>query len=293
MKILILGSYGQVGSSIKEVSSKYNHQFIFTSKKNYDLTDHLRLDKLINIDNPDVIINCSAFTNVDLAEIERDQSNLINNIALKDLSKICYKKDILLVHLSTDYVFGSQSKNKISFKEEDDTNPLNFYGKTKLDGERSIIESGCKYFIIRTSWVFGPYGNNFLKTILSVAKKNSEVKVINDQEGCPTYSIDIAHAIINLINSTNEDDLNQIFHYCGSQKLTWYTFAKIIFEIAKENGYFTPSNLIPICSSQYKSLAERPSYSVLDTEKIKKYYNVPPLKIEEAIRETIQRRNLI
>ena len=294
MRILILGSQGQVGSSIKEVSTNYNHHFIFLSRKECDISDLQKLKEVIKINKPEFIVNCTAFTNVDDSEIKNDDSNLINNTVLVGLSKICLQNNIVLFHISTDYVFGSSEaeRYKKPMKENDKTNPINFYGKTKLHGENNSIKSGCKFLILRTSWVFGPYGNNFLKTMLNIAKTNESVSVINDQEGCPTYSIDIANAIINLIESVDESDFNQILHFSGDQRETWYSFAEIIFSFAKKNELPVPINLIPISSSDYKSLAKRPSYSVLDSEKIKKYYNIHPSKIEDAIEETINRINL-
>jgi dTDP-4-dehydrorhamnose reductase len=179
--------------------------------------------------NLDIIINTAAYTNVDKAEDEKVKAELINNLAVRNLSQLCKDKNIALIHISTDYIFDGSSE--IPYLETDVGNPISFYGKSKLDGELAITNSGCKFVILRTSWVYSEYGSNFVKTIVRLCKDQDKISIIDDQIGCPTYAQDIAKAIINITHFILKDICKWgIYNYCGNTPLTWYQFAQMILK---------------------------------------------------------------
>jgi dTDP-4-dehydrorhamnose reductase len=267
VKILILGSNGQLGRCLKDQFERKNLSPVFSSRDDVDLSNRNQLSKYLKSISPELIINAAAYTAVDKAEKDFDTANSVNHIGVKLISNFCYKQNCYLVHVSTDFVFNGDTNTLL--KEEDPTNPINVYGLTKLMGENAIQSSKCNYLILRTSWVFSEYGNNFFKTMIELSKTRDELKIVSDQLGCPTYAQDIAKSIISIISHENFD-LNEsgIFHYCGNEICSWYEFACLIFKEAKKRGIVVPSKISKIESSNYSTLATRPSYSGLDCEKI-------------------------
>jgi len=287
MKIIILGANGQLGMSLKKIFKKTSYKFYFFNKSEVNINDHITLnEKFISI-KPDVIINCSAYTAVDKAEKNFEEANKVNNISVGILSKKCLEYDCFLIHISTDYIFDGFSENP--YEEDDKKNPTGVYGKTKLDGENKIIDSGCKFCIIRTSWIFSEFGNNFLKTILKLASKNEELSVVSDQVGAPTYSGDISKTILTILPFIKNGDItNEIFHYSGNTFCSWYEFAKNIIEISKEENILEKiPTLKSITTSQYPTLAKRPINSSLSSKKICTKFNIKPSDWKKGVKVSL------
>lgn len=273
MKILVLGSTGQLGRSLHDQFKSTEHETIFTSREQIDVANFEDTKKQILKICPEVIINASAYTSVDKAEEDKETANIINHLAIDNISKICKQLDCWLIHFSTDYIFDG--KSNVPYKEHDRPNPQCVYGKTKLDGELAINASGCKYIIVRTSWVFSEYGNNFLVNIMKLGAKLNDLRIIDDQFGCPTYALDIAKAVIIIVERLElSDEIVGTYHYSGEPSCSWYEFASEIFK--QSNGYnkFVTPLLKPVSSKEYITLAKRPSYSILDTKKIYETFNI-------------------
>lgn len=287
MKILVLGSSGQLGNCLKEQLSTSNNQIIYSSRELIDVENFKETKEKIYSISPDLIINAAAYTNVDGAEENYIKANLINNLALSNISDICSQHGCFLIHISTDYVFDGKSKSP--YHEINKTNPKNVYGQTKLDGEKKIKASGCNYLILRTSWVFSEYGNNFLKTMLRLSKSNKEINVVCDQIGCPTYAHDIAKTIALLINEYELKGLkSSVYHYCGDHECSWYEFAKFIFSQYSDLnlGKLVKLNAVP--SSNFPTIAYRPTYSVFDTTKIKNDFEISPSDWKKGVRDSLK-----
>jgi dTDP-4-dehydrorhamnose reductase len=268
-----MGSMGQLGQCLREQFDKTNYDVIYKSRKELDLCNTNLIRKIILADKIKLIINTAAYTEVDQAEENYDTAMTVNGILVENLAKICKEFNILLVHISTDYVFNGEGNTP--FMEHQKTNPICVYGESKLKGERAIKQSDCRYVIIRTSWVFSEFKENFLKTMLRLAQKNDSIKIVSDQIGCPTYAQDIAKAIISVISFFKNNKIKYgIYHYTGDDPCSWYQFAEYIFFEAQKLGFKIPKTIIPIKSNEYKTLAKRPKYSVLNCSKIKKEFKI-------------------
>ena len=287
MKILVLGCKGQLGRCLNDQLVNTDHEVIYTSREQIDIVNFKQTKIQILKTSPDLIINATAYTAVDKAEEEQESANLINNLAVKNIADICNQLECWLIHVSTDYVFDG--KAKIPYREDDKTNPQGIYGKTKLDGELAIQVSGCKHIILRTAWVFSEYGNNFLKTMLRLSKEHNELNIVGDQIGCPTYSQDIASAIVQIIPQLHSQKDYGLFHYCGNTPCTWYDFAKAIFEQAKTNNLKIPSTINSIKTSAYPTQAKRPAFSVLDCEKIRDHFGVNSSNWHDGINQVFRK----
>ena len=264
---------GQLGQCLREQFDKTNYDVIYKSRKELDLCNTNLIRKIILADKIKLIINTAAYTEVDQAEENYDTAMTVNGILVENLAKICKEFNILLVHISTDYVFNGEGNTP--FMEHQKTNPICVYGESKLKGERAIKQSDCRYVIIRTSWVFSEFKENFLKTMLRLAQKNDSIKIVSDQIGCPTYAQDIAKAIISVISFFKNNKIKYgIYHYTGDDPCSWYQFAEYIFFEAQKLGFKIPKIIIPIKSNEYKTLAKRPKYSVLNCSKIKKEFKI-------------------
>jgi len=267
MNILITGSNGQLGSELKELSSNYSYDFFFTSKDDLDICDFDDIKSFCKNNKITHIINCAGYTAVDKAQEETEVANEINNIAVKNLSLISKEFKISLVHISTDYVFDGT--NYKPYNENDKTNPTSIYGQTKLDGENSMQDiNPNNSIIIRTSWVYSSFGSNFVKTMLNLSKKLDKLGIIYDQVGTPTYAKDLANTILDIIPNIKNDKV-QIYNYSNEGVVSWYDFAKEIFEISKID-----IEVNPIVTKDYPTPAKRPHYSLLNKSKIKKEFNI-------------------
>lgn len=265
--VLVTGSQGQVGSEIKELSSHYPYTFYFTSKVELDITNEEALKEFIEINNITAIINCAAYTAVDKAESERQQADLINHQAVFNLASIAKEKKIKLIHISTDYVFDGT--NHKPYVETDITNPQSVYGQTKLDGEKGLqLLNPENSIIIRTSWVYSSYGNNFVKTMLRLGKERESLGVIYDQVGTPTYAKDLAKSILDILPKINNKKI-EIYNYSNEGVCSWYDFAKEIMKMAK-----LTCKVNPIETKEYPTPAKRPHYSLLSKSKIKQTFEL-------------------
>ena len=280
MKILVIGSEGQLGSELKKISKNYNNvSWFFSSVKVLDLSDLNSINNYLSNINPAVIVNCAAYTNVDKAETEIELVNIINYNAVEVISKWTNDNNKKLVHISTDYVFDGFSKVPLS--EYSHTNPLNEYGRSKLKGEQVCLKNDLSSIVIRTSWLYSSFGKNFVKTMIDLMKKNSSVKVVNDQIGSPTYAYDLAKVIIDvIINSENKSGL---FHYSNEGEISWFEFARSIREL-----YNLDCEIIGVSSKEFKTLAKRPKYSLLDKTKIKKIFNLEIPNYKQSLENCIK-----
>jgi len=280
MRILVTGKDGQLGRSIHkvisanaEIDNDYgSNEFIFVGRRELDLSNDSNINHYFNSNNKfDIIINCAAYTTVDKAEEESELANKINHLAVKKIAEIASKQESKLIHISTDYVFDGES-NKL-YTETDITNPINVYGKTKLAGEKALQDiMSTDAIIIRTSWVYSEYGNNFVKTMLKLGKERNELSVVSDQIGSPTYATDLAKAILGIINNKDYQDKNQstqVCHYSNEGEISWYEFAKEIFKLAEVD-----CKVSPITTEQYPTPARRPMNTIMDKNKITKAFSV-------------------
>ncbi|MDX4070014.1 dTDP-4-dehydrorhamnose reductase [Aliarcobacter skirrowii] len=265
--ILVTGSMGQLGSEIKELSSNYNYNFFFTTRDDIDITSKDSIKEFCQTNSINVIINCAAYTAVDKAQSDIENADLVNRKAVKKLSIVAKELDIKLIHISTDYVFDG--KNFKPYVEEFQTNPQSVYGKTKLDGENEMRDiNPLNSIIIRTSWVYSYYGNNFVKTMLRLGKEKEELGVIFDQIGTPTYAAHLAKTILDIIPQI-ENSKVEIYNYSNEGVLSWYDFAKEIMKMAKLD-----CKVKAIETYQYPTPAKRPHFSLLNKSKIKSKFNL-------------------
>lgn len=268
MKILVLGAYGQLGRSLKDIAGNYSqYNFIFTDVDSLDITDFDWVADFISEQKPNVIINCAAYTAVDKAESEQEQALMLNATVVENLAQIAQKNKIFLVHVSTDYVFDG--KGFRPYNEDNFTAPVSVYGKTKWLGEQAIMNNSCHCAIVRTSWLYSQYGGNFVKTMLRLGKERQELTVVNDQIGSPTYAPDLAEAIMQIVLQKELVQQTQIYHYSNEGVTSWYDFAKEIMEMGN-----CPCEVLPIPTEQYPTPAQRPFYSVLDKQKIKSQFSI-------------------
>lgn len=267
MNILVTGCNGQLGSEFQKISvTDTESRWFFTDIETLDICDTTKVNDYISSNKIDICINCAAYTAVDKAEEEIEKARLINSDAVKILAESCKAQDTLLIHISTDYVFDGTSEQP--YKENDQVSPNNVYGKTKAEGERHIINSGCSYIIVRTSWLYSSYGNNFVKTMLRLGSEREFVNVVNDQNGNPTWAYDLACAIMILIQRV-DNKVQEIFHYSNEGIIPWTNFAEAIFSIGEKK-----CEVRPISTKEYGSKANRPSFSALDKTKIKEFSGI-------------------
>jgi len=272
MKILILGYKGMLGHElVKEFEN--NYELVLWDREQIDISEKEDVIKKVKNLNPDVVINAAAYTAVDEAESNKDLAYKVNGCAVGFLATVCKEVNALLVHFSTDYVFDGENHN--GYKENHSYNPINTYGKSKALGEKMILDISPKYYIIRTAWLFGKNGKNFVETMLRLAKEKKDLKVVNDQFGNPTSAKDLAIAVRELIESQNKSG---IYHFTNSGTCSWYEFAMKIFELSNLNP-----KVKPVASSEFPTPAKRPTYSMLINTKFS-----PMRKWEEALKEYLK-----
>ena len=273
MKILILGSQGQLGRCLYDQFSQTDYELIYHSRADTDIADLTETSENLIALNPDIVVNATAYTAVDLAETHESLAYQVNHFAVDNLAKQCEKIGSFLIHVSTDYVFDGTASRP--YKEQDKTNPQSVYGASKLAGEIAIQRTDCRFLIIRTSWVFSEYGNNFFKTMLRLGAERETLSIVGDQIGCPTYAQDIASLIVDLIPRIEKGSVESgIYHFCGDTACSWYQFAKEIFAQADQLGYRTPKQVQSIATKDYPTPAKRPGYSVFDCTKIENTFNI-------------------
>jgi dTDP-4-dehydrorhamnose reductase len=268
--VLVTGANGQLGNELKKISRKYwGYDFLFTDIDELNITDDKKVSQFIDENRPDWIINCAAYNMVDKAETEKEEANLINHLAVRNIASVIKGTDCRLIHISTDYVFSGGSN--VPYCENDYTEPLTEYGKSKLAGEKAALLHNYS-MVIRTSWLYSSFGSNFVKTIISKAAEKDSLNVVFDQTGSPTWAADLADAIMVLLSSVirNQIAFNAgIYHYSNEGICSWFDFAVAIIE---EAGL--KCNVIPVRSETLNYAAKRPSYSVLDKTRIRESYNI-------------------
>lgn len=264
MNILVTGANGQLGNEMRIVAKNSADNYIFTDVAELDITNAEAVEKMVMDNDVKVIVNCAAYTNVDKAEDDSEFAEILNAKAAENLAVAMKKNDGLLVHVSTDYVFGG-TKNNTPCKEDEPANPTGVYGVTKLHGEQAIIASGCRHIIIRTAWLYSEFGKNFLKTMLNLTATKPQLKVVFDQVGTPTYAYDLALAIFDIIENRKYEGNDGIYHFSNEGVCSWFDFTKMIAEYAGN----TQCDIQPCHSDEFPSKVVRPSYSVLDKTKIK------------------------
>jgi len=302
MNVLVTGANGQLGNELRVVTCGSSHHYVFTdvvdatpesiamlhklggssvdtSTVKLDITDIEAIRKMVKAEGIDVIVNCAAYTNVDKAETDVELAELLNAKAPQNLAVVMKEAGGLLVHISTDYVFGKEIYNT-PCKEDMVGTPTGVYGLTKLHGEQNILTTGCNYIIIRTAWLYSEFGKNFVKTMLNLTATRLELKVVFDQVGTPTYAYDLAEAIVRII----ERPVEGIYHYSNEGVCSWFDFTKMIAEYSGQ----TQCNIQPCHSDEFPSPVKRPAFSVLDKTKIKETFGLQIPYWTDSLRKCIK-----
>ena len=268
MNILVTGCHGQLGNELQKIAANdTTHHWVFTDIDTLDICDKAAVERCFADNQIEACINCAAYTAVDKAEDEPQLATLVNTFAPKVLAEACHRHNALLIHISTDYVFGGDANEP--YKVDDPINPQSVYGQTKAEGERMIRESGCNYMIVRTAWLYSSVGKNFVKTMLMLGDTKDEINVVADQKGCPTWAYDLAVVLAALLNKNGKEPVHETFHFTNEGQITWHDFATAIMEIGGKS-----CKVNPITTDQYPTKAKRPAYSVLDLSKIKEYAGI-------------------
>lgn len=276
-KILVTGAKGQLGSELSVLSTKYsNYEWVFADRTQITLDNLEVLEKQLNDIRPEIILNCGAYTAVDKAESEKETAFTVNYSAVELIAKYVFKNNAKLIHISTDYVFDGSSS--VALNEEAETNPINIYGASKRAGEVACLNENPNSIIIRTSWVYSKFGNNFVKTMQRLMQEKESINVVNDQIGSPTYAADLAQAMLDILKSPNW--IPGIYNYSNEGEISWYEFALSIKELG---GYSCNVGGIP--SASYPTPAKRPEFSLLDKKKIKTIYNLDVPDYKESLRK--------
>ena len=280
--ILVTGAEGQLGQCFKTVAKEFpTYNLFFVSKSTLDITKTESLERVYRQHPFEGIINCAAYSKVDKAEIEKEKAYQINHYGIQNLVALAEQKDLFIIHFSTDYIFDG--KERTPFKEEHGKNPLNYYAHSKLAGEKVLSKSKCSHITFRISWLFSPFGSNFVKTILRLSETKKEIKVINDQFGRPTYGIDLARDVLDKLNHPDFFDFNG-YHYANKGVISWFEFATKIRDFSKSSCAVNPCS-----TSEHETSAHRPSYSVLDTERIENHLSLSLSNWEDALQRCLKR----
>lgn len=284
MCILVTGVSGQVGWEIIRKDRLTDLTIIGLDRSACDLTDSQTISRTIEKYSPELIINCAAYTAVDKAETEPEIAFSVNRDGPAFIADACSKADIPLIHLSTDYVFDGTARNP--YKTEDRISPLGVYGKSKEAGEQGVRDRLDRHLIIRTSWVYGIHGHNFVKTMLRFGGERKELQIVNDQYGCPTFARDLADALLDIAPQILSDNFTDwgTYHCCGSTALSWYDFAIHIFAMARKNIPLVVKDIVPITTEQFPTPTPRPRYSVLDCGKIYSTFGIKLPEVKDSLK---------
>lgn len=283
MKILITGANGQLGNEIRELAHLYpQYNFLYTDIAELDITNAAEVNRYFGLHLPDAVINCAAYTAVDKAETDAETAYLVNATASGNLARASQQHGAFMVHVSTDYVYDG--RNYRPYNETDTVNPVSVYGKSKLAGEQEVLQSGARAIIIRTSWLYSAFGNNFVKTMIKYGRERDALNVVFDQAGTPTYARDLAKAILDILPQAAATGNTGIFHYSNEGVTSWYDFAKAIHELAGIN-----CRVNPIATKDYPSPAERPFFSVLDKSLIRNSFAIEIPYWRDSLKDCIKR----
>lgn len=280
-KILVTGASGQLGKEIRKLSVSRKKDVVFTDRDALDITDADKVRQFLGKHPVEAVINGAAYTAVDKAESEPEKAKQVNCEAVEILAGVCRSRNLKLIHLSTDYIFDG--KNHRPYREDDPASPVNVYGKTKWEGEEVMraINPGNSV-IIRTSWLYSPEGTNFVKTMLRLGAEREEVRVIDDQVGCPTYAGDLAAAVLEILPGLDRNNV-RTYHYTNEGVCTWYDFARAVMEYRE-----LPCKVVPVPSSEYPTVAERPPYSVLSKQAFKKDFKISIPYWRDSLRKCLR-----
>jgi len=290
-KILVTGANGQLGKELKDTCSLYSgFEFVFLSKEDFPIHHFELARNFFKTLEPAYCINCAAYTAVDKAEEEKDLAFQVNGEAVGVLAAICKEHSTRFIHISTDYIFDGMSD--VPYKEEFPANPLNVYGASKLEGEKQALQLNADIIILRASWVYSPYGNNFVKTMMKLMAEKNEICVVNDQVGSPTYAGDLAEAIMRIIANCHPDSNREsivnwfpgIYNFSNNGVISWYEFAGAIREITGSD-----CELQPVSTSEFPTVATRPAYSVMDKTKIQETFGIKLKDWKESLSMCIQK----
>ena len=285
-RILVTGANGQVGWELMRRADKFGVTAVGTERAELDITDAQAVDAVIRPDAFDVVVNAAAYTAVDKAELEPDKAYAVNRDGAAHLASACARANTPLIHISTDYVFNGTKQG--AYVEDDPVNPINVYGASKAAGEQAVRDRLDRHIILRTSWVYGVHGNNFVKTILRLAKERDELRVVADQWGCPTAAGDIAEVILKLVLriSAQRNIAWDTYHFSGMGAVNWHQFAMTIIQYAP-TALDRHVTVVPIAGEQYPTLAKRPHNSVLKCERCQRIF-IYPRPWQDALREVLE-----
>lgn len=283
MKIVVTGAKGQLGTSLQDAAQGSRDEYIFTDVEELDITNREAVREMMAREKVDVIVNCAAYTQVDRAEDDAAAAEVLNHHAVENLAIAAREHNAVLIHISTDYVFGG-ARHNIPCQEDEMPHPTGVYGKTKLAGEEAVKSSGCRYIILRTAWLYSPYGKNFMKTMLALTAERSAVNVVFDQVGTPTYAAHLAACIRHIIES-RQLDKEGVYHYSNEGVCSWYDFAHAIAHLSGHQQCCVQ----PCHSNEFPSKVERPPYSVLDKSKVKATFGIEIAHWYEALKECLEK----
>jgi dTDP-4-dehydrorhamnose reductase len=279
LKVIVTGGTGQLATAIAKLCTQSKNSYIITSIEELDICSMESVSR--GVQDADIVINCAAYTNVEAAEENIEEATRINRDGVANIAKVARERGIKLIHISTDFVFGGDNERTTPYHEQEAPSPINVYGKTKAEGETAALTAPGA-IVLRTSWLYAPWGHNFVNTIIGRARQGAELRVVDDQRGTPTSAISLAQAIIEIIESGAWQTMEGIYHYSDLGESSWYDFAKEILRIAEVETRITPCK-----SSEWQSKAKRPHYSVLDKSRIAKLGIVALKPWQERLREVI------
>ena len=282
MKVLITGAGGMTGSELARQGLEREWDIVALTKADLDVADADKVEGIIGSERPDVIINAAAYTAVDAAETDAETAMAVNAAGPQNIARAARTSGAQLLHISTDYVFDGEATEP--YAPEDRPAPINVYGESKLAGEMAIRDACAEHVIVRTSWVYSHEGKNFVRTMLRSAEEKKEIKVVNDQYGCPTSSIDLASALLCAANLMMRSYVTGTYHFCNAGSTTWFDFANAIFELQG-----TSPQVTPIPSTEFPTAAKRPRWSVLDTTSFQLAFGVEPRPWRNALKDTMER----
>ena len=288
MKLLIIGSKGQLGQELTQICQKSGFDFSETDLPETDISNVSQVDRLFSRHQPAIAVNAAAYTAVDKAESDQRTCFAVNRDGPMNLARTSAKHRVPLIHISTDYVFDG--KGEIPYKEDDPVSPIGVYGTSKANGEIAIRRLHRQHVIIRTAWMYGVFGNNFVKTMLRVGRERQTLNVVDDQYGCPTCAADLANAILAVCDEIGhgKDDGWGTYHFCGKGITTWYEFAKAVFENAERLGMAKTPVIVPVGTSQYPTAAKRPAFSALDCSKIETAFGIRIKPWPNSLKSTVE-----
>lgn len=290
MKVLVTGAGGQLGNTLTEMLAPF-YEVIGLNRDALDITDVSKVTTMINQNKPAFVINAAAYTAVDKAENDSEQAHKINKVGPENLAKVCQTNGIPLIHISTDYVFNGEKKTP--YTEDDCPQPINVYGDSKWQGEEAVRSIATKSIILRVSWVFGLHGNNFVKTIQRLSRERKSLKIVNDQQGCPTATENISKVLLQILDKIKSPGFESYgtYHYCDSPATNWHAFAEAIIHETKQYESLAIEHILPIPTADYPTPAKRQKNSQMDCSKIREKLGIEQYSWQSALKNLIKDQN--